>query len=243
MILLAGTGIALLLASCKKDTPEAPAAPAPVNTVTDTTGTTDTTNNGNNNTPPPVDTIVYTDIADVYLHSVNAYTQTQWSPCHDPIPSDSSTHYDLDLTGDGQTDVIITCSHHYAGSWQSSGNPCASYYYQVGVSFDTTAADDAVLATSAGGCDSLNYGEPIGPGLLYRPGGAAINLSAPYPGGGYGFSFPRGNDYYVGFRIKRNGITMYGWLLVNTDTYNGVYVKSWALNKTNNLDISAGQTN
>jgi hypothetical protein len=216
---------AILLVACNKDV-----SPLPATAIT---------------TPPPVtDSINYNDIADIYLHSIYSYQQS--GSCQYPLPADTSVIHRMDLTGDGLNDISVACYTSYAGNFPSSGTTCSQVYnLNVAIGFDSSNVDGVVALQSNGQCDSLSFGEVIGSGQLFRPGGASVRVLAHAPsGGGIAYSFVSGKDTYVGILIKRNGITMYGWLLVNVNVAdNGVTIKSWALNRSNNQDITAGQTN
>src|ERR1700741_1389468 len=218
------------LTSCEKDAPIVlSSTPPPVNNTSDA-DTTDTTT-----TPPIVlpDSIFYFDITDTTLQSVSYYTAS-WN-CSRPNPSDSVSYYDLDITGDGLSDVKLSTSTSY--TFVSASNPCSNYSFVINCGTEST--DGAVTLTS-GMINPLATGDTIDSTNLYRPGGSALKVSMP----GMGFSWPSNTDAYIGLKITRNGVTMYGWLLVSIGgSYNSITIKSFAINKRNGNDIFAGQTN
>ena len=47
-------------------------------------------------------------------------------------------------------------------------------------------------------------------------------------------------EKYLGFKMYRSGKTMFGWVRIESIGYNGVIIKDFAINKTNNNFILAG---
>lgn len=187
--------------------------------------------------PPPLvvltDSIYCLDIDDTTLQSVFSYTPA-WN-CNRPSPSDSSAYYELDVTGDGVSDIKFQCSTSY--SFTSASNPCANYSFVISCGINSVGG---TVTLSNSMVEPLVYGDIIDAADLYRPGGSALKVIQP----SFGFCWPTNTDRYIGLQIVRNGVTMYGWLLVNVGNgYNSVTIKSFAINKRNGFDVFAGQTN
>ena len=178
------------------------------------------------------DTISYHDII-----SDTTFTATGPALCCPPyfLCRDSSIYYQLDVDADGVTDFQVFSQVSYI-AYGGPTNPNKEEYV-CGV--NSVNAIDGVFSTHISGpCDMINIdpsGNVIDNTLYYDTNS---NIYFDYPGIAlYGSD---NTDKYIGFKIQRHSKYYYGWILFS-NVQNKMTLKSWALNKTANNSIIAGQ--
>lgn len=181
------------------------------------------------------DSIEYYDIIpDTTITSVQYYT-----PWGGTVPSDSSCSLVFDIDSDSTVDFSLSIGHYY--HWVSNSNPQANYNYVMSVySPDSTCR---FTRTSYYGpnvlANFIPYATIIDTSLLYN-NYVTLFANQPYMMG-YG-NYSVLGDNYVGFEFSKNNSKYFGWILVTIQHFN-LTLRSWAINKTANNTIFAGQTN
>ncbi len=183
------------------------------------------------------DIYYYNIIPDTTITSVSSYYPFSGIP----NPNDSTASIQIDLDNDGINDITLSVSHYY--QWQSASNPLSNYFYQSGLnminSIDSIATlnyYDTQFGVNLTVLNFLHINDAINSNLRYHTSATikSIVFWGPSYNGPYG-------DSYVGFKIKRNGNYHYGWILISRSGSN-LTIKEFALNRTPNRKILAGQT-
>ncbi len=190
--------------------------------------------------PKPVeqivpDSIVYTDISDSCITPIRYYTAVNLYCSHSPVPTDTTVFITIDIDNDAVADFKIEVSDSYSSYCSSPSNPCPYIIYSAKVySLDTNYfASDKFTQLSNPYMYSL--GESISNSNKWSSG-ASLGLSACYAS--YNFS----GDKYIGLKIHKNGKTYFGWMMLSEDYDNWkFYLKSYAINYSDNKPILAGQ--
>ena len=149
---------------------------------------------------------------------------------------DSSFYYPLDVDADGVTDFNLFSQVAYI-AYGGPTNPNKEEYF-CGVNSVNTNDGVFSLHISAPFVNTIidSTGNVIDNTLYYDPNSYIYWL---YPGIGIGGT--NNTDKYVGYKIHRNSNNYFGWILFSNIS-NKLTLKSWALNKTANNSIIAGQT-
>ena len=187
---------------------------------------------------PPIvpDSIIYTDlIPDTSVCSI----RNNWPLADLPPPWDTSASIQLDVDSDNINDISISASIFY--QFLSASNPDVNYtrYLEIGM----IRVTDSLASYAYQWCSSI-------PRVF--PKDSIIGINSTYSKGGYlyssgGDSEPCSSattgDSYCGFKIYGNGGYYYGWILLKRSGSVKVTVKEFAINKTINNSIKAGQKN
>jgi hypothetical protein len=184
------------------------------------------------------DQILYTDL----VPDSSATSVRYWIYLIDilPVPDDSSAIIDLDINNDHLMDLRVYVYTSYY--WVSNSNPGANYTYGTGLVM-LQEKDSVAYSENPGYCiiakafkkDSLisvssKYSEAV---ATYASGN---NWNSPC----HCNTFK--NDTYFGIKLSVQGGYNYGWILISFDIgSNKVTIKEFAINKTLNNPIRAGQ--
>jgi hypothetical protein len=201
-------------------------------------------NNNNNNTEEYSsnlpDSIVYTNLnPDTSVSSV----RKNLSPFSWPPAKDSSASISLDIDHDNITDLKFFAHIRY--QFFSASDPQANYDY--GLSFGTIRDQDFVAIQQTGPycyytARAFNKDSVIFKNSLYSIGQKLYNSGFYYdPCNCNTFSYDTNGTYY-GFKIYDLGTYEYGWILLSGGG-SILTVKEFAINKTRNKPIKAGQKN
>ena len=180
------------------------------------------------------DTIVYHDIV-----PDTTFNATGPPLCCNPysfICRDSTCSYQLDVDADGIMDFEFVSQVQYVSGGTPTSSTSEAYYGSV----NCVNNYDSVISISINGPVGIksvvSAGNVISNSLNY------INASSIY------YTYPRlgslGINYtndYIGFKIVRHNKNYFGWILFS-NIANSMTIKSWAINKTANNSIIAGQT-
>jgi|GEM_PF-2900046 len=184
---------------------------------------------------PQLDDILYIDISpDISCTSIRDWTSLfNWSI---PIPDDSSAGLLLDLNQNGIDDMGVGVHHFY--SFVSASNPGANYNYSCGIGI-VSKTDGIAYKGTSGPCkvaepftkDSLISGKSTyyTSARAYSSGHALVCGCDVFSG-----------DTYFGVKLTNNGIVNFGWVLMSFNS-NVLIIKEFAINRTNNNPIRAGQ--
>lgn len=239
--------LVLLVFACKKDNQTLPDARLNDNNPSGIHGNLPTSvgmaphglNTASNNLNPiPLsltDSIYDVDIPDVTIKSIFSYISLPGG-CSGGLPQDTQVVASFDLDGDLVNDIKFTCTNAF--NFQSASVPCVNY--QNTILAGPISSLDAVQVLPAPAytwCDSLTFNKFIGAGKRFYPYPAPVYLSTQ----SFHYSFAMNQDRYIGIMLKRNNVTMYGWLLVRLGVDNSITFKAYALNLRNGQSITAGQ--
>jgi hypothetical protein len=197
--------------------------------------------NSNNLSPVPLsltDSIYDVDIPDVTIKSIFSYF-TIPGQCTVGLPQDTVVEASFDLDGDLVNDITFRCTNFNSG--QSASVPCANYKNTILAGPSNISSVDSVMVSpnlSYAACDPLSANMFIGPGKLFysHMAPAYLNVQSTQ------YSIGLNQDKYLGIVLRRNNVTMYGWLLVRLGIDNSITFKAYALNLRNRQAIAAGQT-
>jgi hypothetical protein len=152
-----------------------------------------------------------------------------------PVPSDTSAGMTVDFDRDGMKDIGINIGTF--GQFVSASNPEANIDYSSGLS--PLHDGDAIACESAFApkarqfvkdseiSDASSY---YSFGVTYGEGVSTFDVQPPE------------GDAYYGFKLHRDGGYRYGWVLLSIDPTNKILtVKEYAINRTLNNPIRAGQ--
>ena len=218
--LLAFSFFILLLIGCKKDIDNGPLAPAELQ-----------------------DDIYYVDLENSvhmrywYSTEVESCCDGMFSFLH-LLPEDTIYHYELDVNQDSINDLKLSVSNFFNPE-TGKGNGGPDPYGDYGWSFSTVLrglGETQVASLQDFSLDFLPEGEVINESIDY----GEYRIIESY----FCFNWEKSliNPGYIPFRIEKEGDYYYGWLYINTSNYNSVKLLSFAINRTKNMDINAGQT-
>lgn len=210
--------------SCKKDTKVSESGESPVSTPTPPSG-------------PQPDSIFYHDVnPDTAIYSIRTYTTYQhWSGyCTKSLPDDSTSQMFLDVDGNSVPDVIFNASHTFT----VTGSSCGQIWRQIGANSQNSSL--------------TFFTETPTPFVKYFNAGDTIKVSGGTTSwctflvssqGFYHQPYPIPVEKYLGIKKVINGKTYCGWVRFVLEQKNGIIIKEYAINKTDDNYILAGQTN
>jgi hypothetical protein len=155
-----------------------------------------------------------------------------------PEPPDSFASISFDLDHDNINDISFGVSTFYY--FVSASNPMANYNFSSGISLINNN-------------DLIAYKDSSGPCPIAQPflKDSIISISSKYIQGAsiysHGFYIPCyidgfSEDTYYGIKLSRPGGYIFGWVLINfNNEANKLTLKEFAINKTINKPIKAGQ--
>ncbi len=185
---------------------------------------------------PVGDEIIYTDISpDTSFTSVRTWKNEIGQDI--PVPADSSAGMLLDIDKDKISDMGVGISTSY--NFVSASNPAANYNFYSGIYMINNSAGIAYSGTS-GSCKvahSFSNDSVISNKSTYTNSVATFCQGASIGCDCNSFA----GDTYFGFRLWNNGVYNYGWILLHFDYSMTITVKEFAINKTVNKSIRAGQ--
>jgi hypothetical protein len=156
-----------------------------------------------------------------------------------PLPADSSADINIDISNDGIMDLKAYVYTSYY--WVSNGNPEANYSYGSGlIALRTT---DSIA--------SIIHPYPLDEAKAF-PIDSVISNNSSYSNSVSCYKTWSGGDpftcntfsgeTYYGIKLSNKNNFYYGWILMSFDfTNNRLIIKEFALNKTPNKSIKAGQ--
>lgn len=181
------------------------------------------------------DNIIYTNLSPtIKLNTVNSFKYVDYNICsvNYPSPSDSSTFFDIDIDSDLQNDFRFVVRHF---NWTTAYTTtycghCTIFAYDILI-FGLNPNDSISINTLIAGPKCYDSASIISTlaiwrdfDVLYSQGGcAAVN-----------FAF---NDSYIGVKHQNK----LGWIHIAPFGYNGIEIKEYAINETENKSIKAGQ--
>lgn len=192
-------------------------------------------------TPTPIapDSINYTDIADISLISTTVMHPSMCGVI--PSPNDTTMSDSIDIDLDGIFDMKFVNTHYY--NPVSASSPCVNYNCYIQVNMINIIDTIAFYNNEYWWIDNLYLNDTIDNDLNYNYFNYPFNnLIISYhcqsgPPGIHNFT----GEKYLGFKMFRSGKTMFGWVRIESIGYNGVIIKDFAINKTNNNPILCGQ--
>lgn len=146
-----------------------------------------------------------------------------------PIPGDSSTSIHIDINNDSKTDFIIELSHNYWVPTQYCGH-CSIYEYDIKIrgangSDSIASMSNSPIAAYFGYSDKISLNNTwTNEAILVMRGGCVRP------------TFIVGNDYIA---LKHNN--QIAWMKIEEAPDNGLTIKNYAINLTENRSIKAGQ--
>jgi len=186
------------------------------------------------------DSIVYTEINPEILIKPVRY----WDPpnlqydCRQPVPWDSSAHYDIDADNDGTFDFRVNSDTWY--EFHSASMPCMNFMLYSDITA-LGAANSVAVNNLIGHCaDVIPPGQPVSDMLMYSEHAETVRV--------YWKSWScneecANGDNYFGFRMKKGSGYIYGWILMSLNQTEFQWtIKGFAINRTLNRKILAGQT-
>lgn len=189
--------------------------------------------------PPSPDSIIYTDIPDINLIS-NMIPHP--SGCgYIPTPSDTIVSDSIDIDLDGVYDMKFINEHYLY--WISASSPCYNFNCKISVKMINIIDTIAFYNDEYWWIDELYLNDSIDNNLNYNYYNYPINqpfISYHCTSGPPGIHNFIG-EKYLGFKMYRSGKTMFGWVRIESVGYNGVIIRDFAVNQTNNNLILAGQ--
>ena len=148
-----------------------------------------------------------------------------------PTPQDSSAFLNVDLDEDSINDFVFEAKHERLN--YGCGSHCICSYYQISIS---SLNNSSFISSRLK--DNMDYVpikydslEIIEKDSLWKDK-AFLLLDSPQAPFSAGF-----NTCFIGFKIK----DYYGWIKINPIVGNGLEIKKYALNLTENNIIKAGQ--
>ena len=191
-------------------------------------------NSDKNTIVTPSDDIVFHDFfPDTSFTSVKLWEYTQMGTF--PVPSDSAAGIFLKFDQDSIVGLFISTYYNFV----SASNPEANYNYSADL-YSARSTDSVAVET------------------IYSPRANQFVKDSLIPGRShfstYGFMYGEGHttfvtpapvgDAYFGFKLFRNGGSHFGWVLLNINTESKTLtLKEYAVNRTPNRPIKAGQKN
>lgn len=188
------------------------------------------------------DSIYFVDIADTTIKSIFSYF-TYPGPCAVGLPGDTQVVASFDLDGDLVNDISFKCENFNTG--QSASVPCANYHNSIWLKMINPLNVDSILVINSiyPCCDTLALNDNISSGMNFGANIPSSGLGAiRAEGPAFDYNFMMNKDTYIGIKLTRSAVVMYGWLLVSIGGDNSITFKAYALNRRNNNDIAAGQT-
>ena len=182
------------------------------------------------------DSILYTDL----IPDTTATSIREWGVGYNiPVPADSFATIKLDVNKDNVFDLKANVGTMYY--WVSNINAFANYSYYASLSM-LQSSDSIAFYYTNGFCkiaSAFNKDSVISENLSYS------NHADTYAKGnawGPCFCNTFNGDTYYGFKISVIGGYNYGWILMSFNVgSNKITVKGYAINKTLNKPIKAGQ--
>lgn len=186
------------------------------------------------------DSIVYTEINPEILIRPVRY----WDPpnlqydCRQPVPRDSSAHYDIDADNDGTFDFRVNSQTWH--EFHSAGMPCMNFMRYSDISA-LGATNSVAVNDLIGHCaDVIPPGQPVSDMLMYSDHAETVRVYWKF------WSCDEectNGDNYFGFRMKKGSGYIYGWILMSLNQTEFQWtIKGFAINRTLNRKILAGQT-
>jgi len=181
------------------------------------------------------DNIIYTDLVpDTSVSSV----QKNLPPYQMPPPKDSSAQIDLDVDHDGINDITVGADVIYF--FISASDPGANYWFGLGLGTIREQDSVPILITSP---PCFSTARPYQKDeLIFNNSHFSIGSllsSSGSPQDPCECNTLSGDTYY-GFKLYDHGGYDYGWILLNGGG-TSITVKAFAINKTKNNPIKAGQ--
>ncbi len=203
----------------------------------------------NNNIIDQPDRILYTDIDDTTLSSIDSMIyigEDDYGPCYQPVPTESEKSMEIDFDKDGINDFVVTHSHWYGTEMWSPHCWCDVYKNfkteiegynsnQILVKYTSCLQFPESINLSDTIDSTARYTEPPHPGWQWHNKASIYLYSADAMCSGYPES------EYIGVRLSKNDSILYGWLRIFADQ-NTFTVKEFAVNLTSGNCILAGQT-
>jgi hypothetical protein len=174
----------------------------------------------------------------ISINSVRQFEKPQSPVCYDDIavPDDSSTSISIDINNDKIEDFEFIASHKKYYPDKYCGHCSAFYEYQISIN-QLLTSDSVCRSNIFFNVKLFSYGDSIVNKEVFDTGGTiGINIPCVIS---FGFS---SMDAYVGFKNNVN----YGWIHIapisnNYYLNNGIIIKEFAINLTDDNPIRAGQ--
>ncbi|PBQ33461.1 hypothetical protein CNR22_17315 [Sphingobacteriaceae bacterium] len=180
-------------------------------------------------TEEPKDEIIYSEFkSGITIQSVLSYSFNNSACAYTyPLPSDSTTTYNLDVNGDQVADYLLKASHSlYTGS-EYCGH-CPTYNYLVVISALNSQSSLAAQNTSPG---AKIFKESI---VIGQENVWVNSIALRLQQCSASWDFSAG---YVGVKIGNN----FGYIRINPLSTNGIQIQEVGFNKTANRPITSGQ--
>jgi hypothetical protein len=187
------------------------------------------------------DSIYFNDLnPDILITSTDRYEPDAYHFCNKtPIPSDSISHFSLDLNNDSILDFEFSVKRwKYVGNGSSFQlQPCLRYQ-----NFRTTIRslnDSNKICTKNG---TLLANEYLYNDIISNNSTWSNSIGALYANSveNQYFYSPENIEYYLGVQIFKENRYYFGWILMNVSE-DKLIIKEYGINHSKNLKIQAGQ--